>query len=143
MKKKMICIIVAFVLVFAFAASALAATTSYTYSGSAYKNFITSGSLTKSSSESWSSYRVYLDEIDFTGELYAYIYARPQGTDETLFSSKKKVYWPEDGPTDFTPNTSGTSANTVKFKIYNPNYEEDDVTNNRMTVSGSVRGYLG
>lgn len=138
MKKKIMTIIAVFVLVFAFATSALAANP-YSYSSSScYKTFITSGSLTKSTSQTWTRFTVAVGSLTYTGTQFSYLYARPQGTDGTLYASKKTVS--SGGSSNFTPNTSGSSANTVKVKIYNADYEENSIETNKMTTSGSVSG---
>ena len=64
MKKKIMTIIAVFVLVFAFATSALAANPYSFSSSSCYKTFITSGSLTKSTSQTWTRFWIVNSKSD-------------------------------------------------------------------------------
>lgn len=65
-----------------------------------------------------------------------YGYARPQGTDGTLYGTQFKIYYTH--TTAWIPNDSGTSANKVKFKVYNGIYENDhSITNTTMEIPSS------
>jgi hypothetical protein len=137
--KKFIATIACFFLVFAFAGSALAAYP-LNFNGTATTTFISTSSMTKPSSNTWTYYYVRLSSMSFTGTSFSYAYARPQGTDGTLYATKNKVNMANSRR--YTPNSSGATSDTIRVKVYNTDYEENNVTNNTMTAAGQMTGTL-
>ena len=142
--KKVFTLILVSVFLLSLSLCVYAASTNYSFSsGTCYKSFKTSGSLTKSSSQTWSGYTVSVSSVSYSAgdNTKNYLIARPISADGTvLYSSAKTVQ--AGGSTAFTPNTSGSSANTVKFKIYNAYYSEQSDSTHNMVSRGSVSGTL-
>lgn len=140
-KRKILCILAAFVLAFAFTTGALAATIYYGFdSGTCYRTFTTSGSLAKDSSKEWDKYTIHVETVSYTGTQFNYLYARPVGATGTLYSEQLKAELQE--YTRFAPNGSGRNAAIVKFKISNADYVENSVQTNKMSSSGELMGML-
>lgn len=140
--RKILAAFLCILLVFAYTTSALAATTYYEFEGSCKKNFVTSGYLSKSTSQTWTQFSVYISRFVYTGDYdFIYLYARPQGTDGTVFATQYLVY--HAATKNFTPNSSGSVANSVKMKIYNPAYQEYGNTSTTLTAKGNTQGVIG
>lgn len=140
-KRKILCILAAFVLAFAFTTGALAATIYYGFdSGTCYRTFTTSGSLAKDSSKEWDKYTIHVETVSYTGTQFNYLYARPVGADGSILGLQQKAQLQR--RTGFEPNAEGRIANTVKFKVYNADYEENSVQTNNMSSSGELMGML-
>lgn len=140
-KRKILCILAAFVLAFAFTTGALAATIYYGFdSGTCYRAFTTSGSLVKDSSKEWNQYTIHVETVSYTGTQFNYLYARPVGSTGTIYSEQLKAELQE--YTRFAPNGSDRNAAIVKFKISNADYVENSVQTNNMSSSGELMRML-
>lgn len=142
LRKTLVLSLACLLLLTTFAAGALASIQAqpYTFNGQCLRTFTTSGSLTKPSANRWQQFMVQPGSLSYAGSTEKdYAYARPVNSDDTvIFASMQKIYTGD--TTYFYPNTTGMSANTVKFKIYNAHYEDDQDQNHRLTISGTVRG---
>lgn len=149
MKKKILCGILAVVMLL-MAVPAFASESTATTSGSCKKAYSTSATLSNSTG-GWTSFQFVPNastEISYssTGSYatptysgHVYGYARPQGTDGTAYGTAFKVY--KSHTTTWTPNDSGRSASTAKFKIYNALYFEYSYTSSKMTMpSSTIKG---
>ena len=147
MKKKVLCALFAVLIAvasvysaFADGEKALVTVKDYTY-GTCHTTYITSATI-YNNGNGW--YRFQFEpvvEIQYSDNAnppqidgHDYGYARPQGTDGTLYGTAFKIYY-HDSPTTWIPNSSGSSATNAKFKVYNGVYaENNNITNTTMTI---------
>ena len=150
MKRRIICFVLAMLTLLVIMPS-FAATSAQDVNGSCKKTFVSSKSLTINSSYGslpWISFFfmptaeiAYTDTGSYSTPTYsghAYAYARPQGTDGTMYGTQFKVY--NGHTTAWIPNSSGASASTIKFKFYNALYNDYNYTTSTMTIEGIMYG---
>lgn len=136
-KKKMVLALTA-VLVLSVAVGSFAATrSSFSFSGSCKKNFLTSGSILKTSSETWSLYHIYLTEIP---EAYDYAYARPETSDGETCGTRFPIYPDDDDGTSYLPNSRGTTTNEIHARVYNPLYVDNSDSSTSIRIKGWMDG---
>ncbi len=154
MKKKVLCALFAMLIAVASVSSAFAdgeksliTATKYTY-GTCHTTYITSATISNNGN-GWYRFKFKLNvELIYSPSTNAptinghyYGYARPQGTDGTLYGTQFKIYYTH--TTNWIPNDSGSAASTAKFKVYNAIYENDhDITNTTMTIPSSNKAEM-
>lgn len=139
-RKKILAVVSAFVLVFAFVANTYAYNAlPISFNGGALRTFTTTDSITKNASMEWTEYGVEGYSVTYTGTQFSYFYARPVTTSGGICSISQQVY-PGQGRKTYTPNETGKSANPIKCKITNADYELNGIQTNSMRAIGALLG---
>lgn len=146
MRRRIICFVLAMMTLLVIMPS-FATTTATATNGSCKKTFVTSDTLYNDGNGWDSLHFLPSKEIVYTNtgsystpvvDEHVYGYARPQGTDGTLYGTQFAIYYTH--VTDYIPNSSGSSASACKFKIYNALYNNYNYSSSTMTLEGVMYG---
>lgn len=141
MKRKIFCAFFAFVLTFAFAVNAFAATLNTSYSGSCYRAFTPSGYLQRSSSDAlWSWLKVDCTKCQYEGADWNDHLLKIYNSTGGAAAENTYVYERGYNPVYLYSGQTGTTK--ITFKVYNSYYYEKGDDSYKMQVAANVAGYL-